>query len=128
MPIVPVKLVANDGEIITYAMLDSCCTGTFFVGRCSSRASSRWYWCYSEHNEWVHQSSKSKVHQTKVVTGLVVTDLNENNKVNLPRTFSRSVIPALRSEVPNNELQLLLSKTIFRIWLINYLCVYRKLL
>ena len=31
MPIVPVKLVANDSEIIKYAMLDSCCTGTFVL-------------------------------------------------------------------------------------------------
>ena len=31
MPIVPVKLRANDKEITTYAMLDNCSTGTFIL-------------------------------------------------------------------------------------------------
>ena len=55
-------------------------------------------------NVLVNTMNGSKVHQTKVVTGLIVTDLNGNNQVNLPRTFSRDIIPASKNEIPTKEL------------------------
>ena len=98
MPIVPVKLRVNDKEITTYAMLDNCSTGTFILEDVCRELEAEG----TETN--VNTMNGSKVHQTTVVTGLVVMDLSGNNNVNLSRTFSRNVIPASRKEIPMNEL------------------------
>ncbi len=83
MPIVPVKLIADNREVITYAMLDSCSTGTFILDDVRKQLQVEG----TDTNVLVNTMNGSKVHQTKVVTGLIVTDLNGNNQVNLPRTF-----------------------------------------
>ena len=93
IPIVPVKLRSNDKETIIYAMLDSCSTGTFIT-----RSKMNWY-----------QSSDTKMygprmHDSKIVTGLVVSDLNGDNAIKLPKTFTRDEIPGTETEILRPEL------------------------
>ena len=100
MPIVPVKLIANEREVITYAMLDSCSTGTFILEDVRRELQIEG----TDTNVLVNTMNGSQVHQTKVVTGLIVTDIDGNNRVTLPRTFSRDTIPASKDEIPTEEL------------------------
>ncbi|CAB4009732.1 Hypothetical predicted protein [Paramuricea clavata] len=100
MPFVPVKLIANEREVTTYAMLDSCSTGTFILEDVRRELQIEG----TDTNVLVNTMYGSQVHQTKVVTGLTVTHIDGNNRVNLPRTFSRDTIPASKDEIPTEEL------------------------
>lgn len=42
--------------------------------------------------------------ESKRVTGLVVSDLEETNIVQLPHTFTRDEIPATQGEIPRPEM------------------------
>ncbi|CAB3989972.1 Hypothetical predicted protein [Paramuricea clavata] len=100
MPIVPVKLIANEREVTTYAMLDSCSTGTFILEDVRRELQIEG----TDTNVLVNTMNGSQVHQPKVVTGLTVTDIDGNNRGTLPRTFSQDTIPASKDEIPTEEL------------------------
>ena len=134
MPIVPVKLRANDKEITTYAMLDNCSTGTFILEdvrreleaeKTEANGLISLISLGTETNVIVNTMNGSKVHQTTVVTGLVVMDLSGNDKVNLPRTFHETSFLLLERRYQRTNL--LLSGSTFGRLLINYQRVYRKL-
>lgn len=46
----------------------------------------------------------TKLHDAKVLNGLVVTDLNGNNSINIPKTFTKEDISAIEEDVPTPEL------------------------
>ncbi|CAB4008562.1 Hypothetical predicted protein [Paramuricea clavata] len=100
MPIVPVRLRSNDKEIITYAMLDSCSTGTFI----SEDAVKRLEVNGTDTKVMIRTMNGPKMHDTKVVNGLIVSDLDGANSITLPKVFSRDEIPGRKSEIPRQEL------------------------
>lgn len=101
MPIVHVKLRAkNQAEIITYAMLDNCSTGTFTTNETLKKLNLEG----TNTKITIRTINGSKVQDTKVVTGLVVSDVNGNNCIELPKTYTRDEIPASAEEIPHPEL------------------------
>ena len=71
MPIVPVKLKANGKEIITYAMLDNCSTGTFVREDLSKELEV----VGAERNLVIKTINRTEFHNTTVSTNLVVSDM-----------------------------------------------------
>ena len=57
----------------------------------------------TETNLVIKTINGSEFHNTTVLTDLVVTDLDGNNSVKLPRTFTRDEIPASEEEIPRPE-------------------------
>ncbi|RUA07048.1 MAG: hypothetical protein DSY43_00675 [Gammaproteobacteria bacterium] len=100
LPIVPVKLQYKDHHIKTYAMLDSCSTGTFITDNIRKQLK-------AEGNNTkilVGTVNGRALHDTKVITGLKVSDLDDKQVIELPRTFTRDEIPASESNIPQREL------------------------
>ncbi|XP_028418430.1 uncharacterized protein LOC114543776 [Dendronephthya gigantea] len=100
MPIVPVRLKSNNKEIITYAMLDSCSTGTFITEEALKRLDGNG----TNTRVMIRTMNGPRMHDTKVVTGLVVSDLNGANTITLPKVFTRDEIPGTKNEIPRPEL------------------------
>lgn len=100
MVIVPVRLRNNDKEIITYAMLDSCSTGTFISEDAIRRLEAKG----TDTKVRIRTMNGPRIHGTKVVTGLVVSDLNGGNFIVFPKTFTRDEIPGTEIEIPRPEL------------------------
>ncbi|KAK3700746.1 hypothetical protein QZH41_001902 [Actinostola sp. cb2023] len=96
MPIVPVKLRANNEEIIVYAMLDNCSTGTFVSEDTIRKLNVKG----TQTKIAIRTMNGTKVLDSNVITGLVVSDIDGNNCIDLPRTFSREEIPASKEEIP----------------------------
>ncbi|KAK3717695.1 hypothetical protein QZH41_001099 [Actinostola sp. cb2023] len=98
--IVPVKLQYMDHHIKTYAMLDSCSTGTFITDNIRKQLK-------AEGNNTkilVGTVNGRALHDTKVITGLKVSDLDDKQVIELPRTYTRDEIPASESNIPQREL------------------------
>lgn len=100
MPIVPVKLRSNEKEIITYAMLDSCSTGTFISEDAMERLEAKG----ADAKVMIRTMNALRIHDTKVVTGLEVSSLNNTNTITLPKTFTRNEIPGTKCEISRLEL------------------------
>jgi hypothetical protein len=81
-------------------MLDSCSTGTFI----SEDAVKRLEVNGTDTKVMIRTMNGPKWHDTKVVNGLVVSDLDGANSITLPRVFSRDEIPGCNSEIPRQEL------------------------
>ena len=82
MPIVPAKLKANGKEIITYAMLDNCSTGTFIRESLSKELEV----VEAETNLVIKTINGTEFHNSTVFTDLVVFDMDGDNSIKLPRT------------------------------------------
>ena len=95
----PVKLKVEGRGVITYAMLDNCSTGTFIRDDVREELEV----VGMETNLVIKTINGSEFHNTTVLTDLVVTDLDGNNSVKLPRTFTREEIPASEEEIPRPE-------------------------
>ena len=80
-------------------MLDNCSTGTFIRDDVREELEV----VGTETNLVIKTINGSEFHNTTVLTDLVVTDLDGNNSVKLPRTFTRDEIPASEEEIPRPE-------------------------
>ena len=99
LPIVPVKLTANGKEVMTYAMLDSCSTGTFIRDDIREKLGETG----TETNLIIKTINGSEHHSSIVLNNLAVTDINGENMIKLPRTYTREEIPASSQEIPRPE-------------------------
>ena len=97
LPIVPVRLKAAKKEVLTYAMLDSCSTGTFLLEDIAA--------CLDADTKlMVKTVDGTQVHDAKALNSLIVTDLNGENRIDLPQTFTKEDISAIEVNVPAPEL------------------------
>jgi hypothetical protein len=86
MPIVPAILKSPDAEVITYAMLDNCSTGTFVLQDLLEDLKIDGV---SSH-VLVRTMNGQQRHDVKVLKGLTVTDLDGNNSVVLSKVFTKN--------------------------------------
>ena len=99
LPIVPVKLTVNGKEVMTYAMLDSCSTGTFIRDDIRKKLGETG----TETNLIIKTINGSEHHNSIVLNNLAVTDINGENMIKLPRTYTREEIPASSQEIPRPQ-------------------------
>ena len=100
LPIVPVRLKAAGKEVLTYAMLDSCSTGTFLLEDIAASLDAKG----TDTKLMVKTVNGTQLHDTKALNGLIVTDLNDENRIDLPKTFTKEDISAIDVDVPVPEL------------------------
>ena len=100
MPIVPVKLRANNDEVTVYAMLDNCSTGTFVTEETMKSLNVQG----TKTKIAIRTMNGTKHLDTEVITGLFVSDVDGKNSIELPKTFTRDDIPATEEEIPRPEL------------------------
>jgi hypothetical protein len=81
-------------------MLESCSTGTFI----SEDAVKRLEVNGTDTKVMIQTMNGRKMHDTKVVNGLIVSDLDGANSITLPKVFSRDEIPGCKTEIPHQEL------------------------
>ena len=100
LPIVPVKLQWMDNQISTYAMLDSCSTGTFITEDVYKQLMIQG----ADTSILLRTMNGQALQDTKAVTGLKVSDLKGENCIELPRTFTRESIPSSENDIPPREM------------------------
>ena len=100
LPIVPVRLKAAAKEVLTYAMLDSCSTGTFLLEDIAACLDAK----DTDTKLIVKTVIGTQLHDAKALNSLVVTDLNGGNRIDLPKTFTKEDISAIEVDVPAPEL------------------------
>ena len=77
VPIVPVRLRSAVGEVLTYAMLDVCSTGSFVLEEILSSLGVKG----ADTQLMVTTINGTKLYDAKVLNGLVVSDLKGDNTV-----------------------------------------------
>ena len=85
VPIVPVLLRSAESEVLTYAMLDACSTGSFVLEDIVSSLGVEG----TDTQLVVKTVNGSKLHDAKVLNGLVVSDLKGDNAMQLPKIFTK---------------------------------------
>ena len=100
MPIVPVILRSSDTEVITYAMLDSCSTGTFVLEDIRRELKLDGV----DSQVLIKTMNGQQLHNVKVLKGLTVSDLDGNNSIVLPKAFTKTEMPATDQDIPTPEL------------------------
>ena len=100
MPIVPVRSKAAGEEVLTYAMVDSCRTGTFLLEDIAACLDVKG----TDTKLMVKTVNGTQLHDNKALNGLIVTDLNGENRIDLPKTFTKKDISAIDVDVPAPEL------------------------
>ena len=100
VPIVPVRLKAAGNEVLTYAMLDSCSTATFVLEDVAACLDVKG----ADTKLMVRTVNGTKLHDAKVLNGLTVTDLNGENAITLPKTYTKEDISAIEVDVQSPEL------------------------
>ena len=85
VPIVPVLLRSAESEVLTYAMLDACSTGSFVLEDIVSSLGVEG----TDTQLVVKTVNGSKLHDAKVLNGLVVSDLKGDNAIQLPKIFTK---------------------------------------
>ena len=100
LPIVPVRLKAAGKEVLTYAMLDSCSTDTFLLEDIAACLDAKG----TDTKLMVKTVNGTQLHDAKELNGLIVTDLNGENRINLPKTFTKGDISAIEVNGPAPEL------------------------
>ncbi|KAK3726521.1 hypothetical protein QZH41_004650 [Actinostola sp. cb2023] len=100
MPIVPVRLQWMDKQIFTYAMLDSCSTGTFITDETRKKRRVEGV----DIEILIRTMNGQELHNTKAVAGLLISDISGKNAIQLPRTFTKEEIPASEKDIPQREL------------------------
>ena len=90
MPIVPVKV----------RIKDSCSSGTFAAEYIRKQLGIEG----TDTKVTITTKHGPRLHDTKALTGLIVSDLDGKNCIELPKTFTRNEIPASEKEIPRPEL------------------------
>ena len=93
-------LKAAGKEVLTYAMLDSCSTGTFLLEDIAACLDAKG----TDTKLMVKTVNGTQLHDAKALNGLIVTDLNGENRIDLPKTFTKEDISAIEVNVPAPEL------------------------
>ena len=96
---VPVKLKSTESEVLTYAMLDTCGTGLFILDGIATTLGSKGV----NTQLMVKTVNGTKLHDSKVLNGLIVTDLKGENPIQLPEIFTKEDHPTPKN-VPTPEL------------------------
>lgn len=99
VPIVPVRLRSAESEVITYAMLDTCSTGSFVLKDIAASLGVKG----ADTRLMVKTVNGTKLHDTEVLNGLVVTDVNGDNILQLPKVFTKEDLSTCE-DVPTPEL------------------------
>ena len=81
-------------------MLDSCSTGTFLLEDIAACLDAKG----TDTKLMVKTVNGTQLHNTKALNGLIVTDLNGENPIDLPKTFTKEDISAIDVDVPTPEL------------------------
>jgi len=85
VPIVPVRLRSAESEVLTYATLDACSTGSFVLEDIVSSLDVKG----TDTQLMVKTVNGTKLHDAKVLNGLVVSDLKGDNTVELLKIFTK---------------------------------------
>ena len=99
VPIVPVRLRSAESEVVTYAMLDTCSTGSFVLKDIAASLGVKG----ADTQLMVKTVNGTKLHDTEVLNGLVVSDLNGDNTLQLPKIFTKEDLSTCE-DVPTPEL------------------------
>ena len=98
VPIVPVRLRYAESEVLTYAMLDTCSTGSFVLEDIAVSLGVK-----GSHTQLMVKTVNGvKLHHTKVLNGLIVTDLNGDHAVQLPKIYTKEDLSTCEN-VPSPE-------------------------
>ena len=81
-------------------MFDSCSTGTFITEDAIKQLEAKG----TDIKVLMQTMNGPRLHDFKVLIGLVVSDLNGDNSIELPKTFTRDEIPGTETEIPCLEL------------------------
>lgn len=100
VPIVLVRLKTAGTEVLTYARLDSCSTGTFVLEDVAACLDVKG----AETKLMVRTANGTKLQDTKVLKGLTVTDLKGENAITLPKTYTKKDISASEVDIQAPEL------------------------
>ena len=85
VPIVPVMLRSAESEVPTYAMLNACSTGSFVIEDIVSSLGIEG----TDTQLVVKIVNGTKLHDAKVLNGLVISDLKGDNTIQLPKIFTK---------------------------------------
>ncbi|XP_068676501.1 uncharacterized protein [Montipora foliosa] len=96
VPVVPVKLKAGESEVFTYAMLDSCSTGTFIHENVVTTLGVEG----ADTKLVVKTVNGPVLLDTKVLSGLIVSDINGGNLIQLGKAYTKDDIAAVEEDVP----------------------------
>ena len=100
VPVVPVKLKAAESEVFTYAMLDNCSSGTFILEDVATTLGVE-----GANIKLVVKTVNGPVLlDTKVLSGLIVSDINGSNSIQLGKAYTKDDIAAVEEDVPVPEL------------------------
>ena len=100
VPVVPVKLKAAESEVLTYTMLDSCSSGTFIHEDVATTLGVEG----AETKLVVKTVNGPVLLDTKVLSGLMVSDINGSNSIQLGKAYTKDDIAAVEEDVPAPEL------------------------
>ena len=100
VPIVPVILRSSDTVVITYAMLDSCSTGTFVLEDLQRELKLDGV----DSQVLIKTMNGQQLHNVKVLKGLTVSDLDCNISIVLPKAFTKTEMPATDQDIAAPEL------------------------
>ena len=96
--IVLVRLKSEGREVLTYAMLNACSTRLFVLNITAMLKVNG-----METQLMVKTIKSVKLHNSKVLNGLVVTDLNGDHPVQLLKTFTKEDL-SMPENIPTPEL------------------------
>ncbi|CAB4026752.1 Hypothetical predicted protein, partial [Paramuricea clavata] len=96
MPIVPIIVRSAETELITYAMLDNCSTGTFILEDLRQELNIDGV----DSQVSITTMNGNQLHNVKVIRGLAVSDLDGNNSISLPKAFNKLKMPTTIQDIP----------------------------
>ncbi|CAH3013608.1 unnamed protein product [Porites evermanni] len=99
VPVVPVRLKSAESEVLTYAMLDTCSTGSFVIDDIATTLGVKGV----NTQLMVKTVNGTKLHDSKVLNGLIVMDLKGKNPIQLPKIFTKEDL-CTPPNVPTPEL------------------------
>jgi len=99
VPIVPVRLRSAGSEVLTYAILDACSTSSLVLEDIASSLGVKG----TDTQLMVKTVNGTKLHDAKVLNGLVVSDLKGDNTVQLPKIFTKKDLSTCNN-IPTPEL------------------------
>ena len=100
LPIIPIRLRLKEREVVTYAMLDNCSTGTFITENVRRELNAEG----TSSKLILRTMNGTMVQDTIVINGLEVSDLSRTTTIALPKTYTREEIPASTEEIPTQEM------------------------
>ena len=100
VPVVPVKLEAAESEVITYAMLDTCSSCIFIHEDVATTLGVEG----ADTKLMVKTVNGPVLLDTKVLSALIVSDLNGSNSIQLGKAYTKDDIAAVEEDVPVPEL------------------------